>query len=53
MNRRVLPVLMTMLFLFALVVAALYWVLVNKTRFGFRLRASGLNPVAASIITSR
>ena len=32
----------------ALIVAAGYWVLVNKTRFGFRLRASGLNPIAAS-----
>lgn len=32
----------------ALLVAFGYWVLVAKSRFGFRLRASGLNPVAAS-----
>jgi simple sugar transport system permease protein len=34
--------------LVSLLVAAAYYVLVNKSRFGFRLRASGLNPVAAS-----
>ena len=31
----------------ALLVVFLYWVLVFKSRFGFRLRASGLNPGAA------
>jgi simple sugar transport system permease protein len=34
-------------FLVALLVAFLYWVLVFKSRFGFRLRASGLNSGAA------
>jgi len=40
----------------ALIVAVLYWVLVFKTRFGFRLRASGLNATAsrtAGISSSR
>ncbi|MFN3255575.1 MAG: ABC transporter permease [Ilumatobacter sp.] len=32
----------------SLIVAAAYYVLVSKSRFGFRLRASGLNPTAAS-----
>jgi simple sugar transport system permease protein len=31
----------------ALLVCAVYWVLVSKIRFGFRLRASGFNPTAA------
>ena len=31
----------------AIVVLVVYWLLVFKSRFGFRLRASGLNPVAA------
>lgn len=31
----------------AIVVGILYWLLVNRTRFGFELRASGLNPFAA------
>ena len=35
------------MFLVALLVVFLYWVLVFKSRFGFRLRASGLNPGAA------
>ena len=35
------------MFLVALFVVFLYWVLVFKSRFGFRLRASGLNPGAA------
>ena len=36
------------MFIVALFVVFLYWVLVFKSRFGFRLRASGLNPGAAS-----
>jgi simple sugar transport system permease protein len=35
------------MFLVALVVVLVYWVLVFKSRFGYRLRASGLNGVAA------
>jgi simple sugar transport system permease protein len=35
-------------FYFALGIAFLYWLLVFKSRFGFRLRASGGNPVAAA-----
>ena len=35
------------MFLVALFMVALYWVLVFKSRFGFRLRASGLNAGAA------
>lgn len=35
-------------FIVSLIVAVAYHVLVTKSRFGFRLRASGLNPVAAS-----
>jgi ABC-type uncharacterized transport system permease subunit len=35
------------MFIVALFVIAGYWLLVFKSRFGFRLRASGLNPVAA------
>ena len=35
------------MFIVALLVVFLYWVLVFKSRFGFRLRASGLNPGAA------
>ena len=35
------------MFLVALLVVFLYWVLVFKSRFGFRLRSSGLNPGAA------
>jgi general nucleoside transport system permease protein len=35
------------MFIVALFVVFLYWVLVFKSRFGFRLRASGLNPGAA------
>ncbi|MDX1620145.1 MAG: ABC transporter permease [Nitriliruptorales bacterium] len=31
----------------AIIVGILYWILVNRTRFGFDLRASGLNPQAA------
>ena len=38
---------LTSFILIALVVVALFWVLVFKSRFGFRLRASGLNAVAA------
>ena len=34
-------------FLLALVVAFLVWLLVFRTTFGFQLRSSGLNPVAA------
>jgi general nucleoside transport system permease protein len=34
-------------FLVALAVALFYWILVFKSRFGFRLRSSGLNPTAA------
>lgn len=33
--------------LVALAVVGLYWLVVFKSRFGFRLRASGANPVAA------
>ena len=33
--------------LIALAVLVLYWLVVFKSRFGFRLRASGANPVAA------
>lgn len=35
------------MFLVAILVIVAYWLLVFKSRFGFRLRASGLNPVAA------
>ena len=35
------------MFLVALSVVFMYWIVVFKSRFGFRLRASGLNPVAA------
>ncbi len=35
------------MFIVALVAIVLYWLLVFKSRFGFRLRASGLNPIAA------
>ncbi len=35
------------MFLIAILVVAVYWVVVFKSRFGFRLRASGLNSVAA------
>ncbi len=35
------------MFIVALVVLILYWVLVFKSRFGFRLRASGMNAGAA------
>jgi len=35
------------MFFVAIAVVAAYWVLVFKSRFGFRLRASGLNGVAA------
>jgi simple sugar transport system permease protein len=35
------------MFIVALVVVAAYWVIVFKSRFGYRLRASGLNGVAA------
>ena len=38
---------LTGMFLVAIAVVIGYWVLVFKSRFGFRLRASGLNPVAA------
>ena len=34
-------------FVIALVVAVLYWIIVFKSRFGFRLRASGMNAIAA------
>jgi simple sugar transport system permease protein len=33
--------------LVTLLIALLYWLIVFKSRFGFRLRASGMNPVAA------
>jgi len=35
------------MFIVALIVAFLYWIVVFRSRFGFRLRASGLNPIAA------
>ena len=35
------------MFIVALFVAFLYWVVVFRSRFGFQLRASGLNPIAA------
>lgn len=35
------------MFIVAVVVVILYWLLVFRSRFGFRLRASGLNPIAA------
>ncbi|NQV96846.1 MAG: ABC transporter permease [Acidimicrobiaceae bacterium] len=35
------------MFIVALIVVALYWVVVFRSRFGFQLRASGLNPIAA------
>jgi simple sugar transport system permease protein len=35
------------MFIIAILVVGVYWVVVFKSRFGFRLRASGLNPVAA------
>ena len=38
---------LTGMFLVAIAVLVIYWLLVFKSRFGFRLRASGLNPIAA------
>lgn len=38
---------LTGMFLVALLVVFVYWLLVFKSRFGFQLRSSGLNPVAA------
>ncbi|MSZ67835.1 MAG: ABC transporter permease, partial [Actinobacteria bacterium] len=35
------------MFIVALFVAFLYWIIVFRSRFGFQLRASGLNPIAA------
>ncbi len=35
------------MFIVALFIVFLYWIIVFKSRFGFRLRASGLNPGAA------
>lgn len=35
------------MFAIAIIVVVAYWIIVFKSRFGFRLRASGLNPVAA------
>jgi len=35
------------MFLVALLAVAVYWVVIFKSRFGFQLRASGLNPNAA------
>lgn len=35
------------MFIVAVAIVFLYWLIVFKSRFGFRLRASGLNPVAA------
>jgi ABC-type uncharacterized transport system permease subunit len=35
------------MFVVAIVVVIAYWIVVFRSRFGFRLRASGLNPVAA------
>jgi general nucleoside transport system permease protein len=35
------------MFIIAIAMLGLYWMVVFKSRFGFRLRASGLNPVAA------
>ena len=35
------------MFIIAIVVVAAYWVVVFKSRFGFRLRSSGMNAVAA------
>ncbi|CAB4868025.1 unannotated protein [freshwater metagenome] len=35
------------MFIVAIAVVALYWVIVFKSRFGFRLRSSGMNSVAA------
>lgn len=33
----------------AIVAGVLFWVLVNRTRFGYELRASGMNPFAARV----
>ena len=38
---------LTGMFLVAVLVGVLYYVLLNRTRFGFDLRASGINPFAA------
>jgi general nucleoside transport system permease protein len=35
------------MFIVALLVAFVFWIVVFRSRFGFRLRASGLNPIAA------
>jgi general nucleoside transport system permease protein len=35
------------MFVIAILVVITYWIVVFKSRFGFRLRASGLNPIAA------
>ncbi len=38
---------LTGMFLVAILVGVLYYILLNRTRFGFDLRASGINPFAA------
>jgi simple sugar transport system permease protein len=40
---------LTGMLLVAILVGVVYYVLVNRTRFGFDLRASGINPFAAQI----
>ena len=37
------------MFIFAMIVLIFFWILVWKTKFGFRLRASGANPGAARV----
>lgn len=37
------------MFIFAMIVLLFFWILVWKTKFGFRLRASGANPGAARV----
>ena len=35
--------------LFAVVLGVIFWFVVNRTRFGFELRATGANPIAARV----
>ena len=37
------------MFFVAVVMGFIFWFVVNRTRFGFELRASGLNPIAARV----
>ena len=37
------------MFIFAIVLGVAFWFVINRTRFGFELRASGANPIAARV----